>query len=65
MTTKAEEVRAQELVERFLLDLCQGKYSRTPKTVREEAKRRLRHLATPGTVARGSLNGPRPREVTT
>lgn len=58
MTTKAEEVRAQEAVEKFLVDIHQGKYKRTPKALREEARRRLKHLATPRTVERGSMNGP-------
>lgn len=55
MTTKAEEVRAQELVEKFLRDLVLRKYKRTPKEVRKEAARRLRHLASPATVKRGSI----------
>lgn len=55
MTTRSEEVRAQELVEKFLKDLVLGKYKRVPMNVREEARRRLKHLASPHTVERGSV----------
>jgi hypothetical protein len=58
MTLKREEVRAQELAIRFLEDLVDGKYRRTPGAVKEEAARRLRHIASPATVERGSVNGP-------
>ncbi len=58
MTLKYEEVRAQELVEMFLKDLMDPrKTPRVPKVIREEARRRLRHLASPSCVERGSLNG--------
>lgn len=58
MTLKREEVRAQERVTDFLQDLMDPrKTPRVPRYVREAARRALRHLATPGCVERGSLNG--------
>ena len=52
MSTKEEKVRAQQLVERFLVDLV-ATTPRVPKSVREEAKKRLKHLATASEVERG------------
>ncbi len=58
MTLKREEVQAQESAEWFLASLMDPrKTPRVPQRIREEARRILRHLATPACVERGSRNG--------
>jgi hypothetical protein len=56
MSTKQEKIRAQERVEKFLIDLTRASETpKVPKQVRERASMLLRHLATPYEVERGSL----------
>jgi hypothetical protein len=65
MTMKCEEVRAQERARKFLEGLAFGDIKRIPPDVRKQAKYILRHLATPMTVERGSINGCFPRDAGT